>query len=276
MFIYLVHCLFLYPSKFQRCFFIEPERVSIPTLTPSAVSFSVLNQTLNALQSLQNASFAIPFNSLEHISWLQQMGTSEILKSQELCTEPPEPEPEPGRNTSTVSQSQSLRLLVFSFLHWIVSLGLILAMDFLLKKAFVAASIEFPSALFGMFCIFSVLIVLDYFVPSAAVALVNFFEPGLMFIQRWLPLFYVPYLVVLPLSLKDIPPSSAIKISIIIGICMTVISCLLVIVIIVPFFELCFRFSFSFNLHLSCFSKLQSMPLQFSEVTSRLFIKFCI
>lgn len=81
---------------------------------------------------------------------------------------------------------QTLRLQVFGVLHWVVSLGLILAIDFLLKKAFVAASIEFPSALFGMFWI--------------------------MFIQRWLPLFYVPYLVVLPLSLKDIPPSSAIKI----------------------------------------------------------------
>lgn len=107
---------------------------------------------------------------------------------------------------------QTLRLQVFGVLHWVVSLGLILAIDFLLKKAFVAASIEFPSALFGMFCIFSVLIILDCAIPSAAVALMKFFEPGIMFIQRWLPLFYVPYLVVLPLSLKDIPPSSAIKI----------------------------------------------------------------
>ncbi|XP_027928518.1 plastidal glycolate/glycerate translocator 1, chloroplastic-like isoform X1 [Vigna unguiculata] len=63
-----------------------------------------------------------------------------------------------------------------------------------------------------MFCIFSVLIILDYAVPSAAVAFEKFFEPGIIFIQRWLPLFYVPYLVVLPLSLKDIPASSAIKI----------------------------------------------------------------
>ncbi|KAI9119490.1 hypothetical protein K1719_009366 [Acacia pycnantha] len=37
-----------------------------------------------------------------------------------------------------------------------------------------------------------------------------------MFIHRWLPLFYVPSLVVLPLSIKDIPAASGIKIGFII------------------------------------------------------------
>jgi len=68
------------------------------------------------------------------------------------------------------------------------------------------------------FCIFSVLIILDYVVPSVVVAFEKFFELGIIFIQRWLPLFYVPYLVVLPLSLKDIPASSVIKICFIVGI----------------------------------------------------------
>ncbi|XVF52089.1 hypothetical protein PTKIN_Ptkin04bG0236900 [Pterospermum kingtungense] len=90
-------------------------------------------------------------------------------------------------------------------------------MDKLLKKAFVAAAIKFPSALFGMFCIFSVLVILDTTVPAAATSLMNFFEPALMFIQRWLPLFYVPALVVLPLSVKDIPASSGLKICFIIA-----------------------------------------------------------
>jgi len=142
------------------------------------------------------------------------MGTSESCKSEELCTELLEFQ---TGDTSTESVIQTFRLLVYGVLHWVVSLGLILAIDFLLKKAFVAASIEFPSALFGMFCIFSVLIILNYAIPSAAMALMKFFEPGIMFIQRWLPLFYVPYLVVLPLSLKDISPSSAIKICLIVG-----------------------------------------------------------
>ncbi|XP_047164536.1 plastidal glycolate/glycerate translocator 1, chloroplastic-like, partial [Vigna umbellata] len=143
------------------------------------------------------------------------MGTPESCKSEELCTELLQSQTG-VTSISTESVTQTLRLRVFGVLHWVVSLGLILATDFLLKKAFAAASIEFPSALFGMFCIFSVLIILDYAVPSAAVAFEKFFEPGIVFIQRWLPLFYVPYLVVLPLSLKEIPASSAIKICLIV------------------------------------------------------------
>lgn len=102
-------------------------------------------------------------------------------------------------------------------LHLAVSLGLILAADKFLKKAFVAAAIKFPSALFGMFCVFTVLIVLDVAAPSAAKALTNFFEPATLFIQRWLPLFYVPSLVVLPLAVRDIPTSAGLKICSILG-----------------------------------------------------------
>ncbi|GMQ04085.1 hypothetical protein CsSME_00049626 [Camellia sinensis var. sinensis] len=89
---------------------------------------------------------------------------------------------------------------VSGILHLIVSLGIILTMDKVLKKAFMAAAIKFPSALFGMFCVFTILMVLDSTVPAAATSLMNFFEPALLFIQRWLPLFYVPSLVVLPLA----------------------------------------------------------------------------
>lgn len=102
-------------------------------------------------------------------------------------------------------------------LHLVVSLGIILAVDKLLKQAFVSAAIKFPSALFGMFCIFTILIALDSTVPAAATAVVSFFQPALLFIQRWLPLFYVPSLVVLPLAVKDIPAASGLKIIYIIG-----------------------------------------------------------
>ncbi|KAK6158490.1 hypothetical protein DH2020_005804 [Rehmannia glutinosa] len=108
--------------------------------------------------------------------------------------------------------STGLQSTVFKLLHLVVSLGIILAMDKFLKKAFVAAAIKFPSALFGMFCIFTILMVLDSTVPAAATSLMNFFQPALLFIQRWLPLFYVPSLVVLPLAVKDIPAASGLKI----------------------------------------------------------------
>lgn len=90
-----------------------------------------------------------------------------------------------------------------------------LATDKYLKQAFVAASIKFPSALFGMFCIFSVLVVLDTVAPALAKGFMDFFEPATLFIQRWLPLFYVPSLVVLPLAVRDVPAASGLKICLI-------------------------------------------------------------
>ncbi|KAF9617409.1 hypothetical protein IFM89_036330 [Coptis chinensis] len=106
---------------------------------------------------------------------------------------------------------------IVPILHLVVSLGILLAMDMFLKQAFAAAAINFPSALFAMFSVLSVLIILDLLIPPAATSLMNFFEPAVMFIQRWLPLFYVPSLVVLPLAVKDIPTASGIKICFIIA-----------------------------------------------------------
>ncbi|KAJ4728548.1 plastidal glycolate/glycerate translocator 1, chloroplastic [Melia azedarach] len=117
-----------------------------------------------------------------------------------------------GAESGGSSASPTISQRVFGIFHLVVSLGIILATDKLLKKAFVAAAIKFPSALFGMFCIFSILTVLDSTIPAAAKNLESFFEPALLFIQRWLPLFYVPSLVVLPLSVRDIPAASGLKI----------------------------------------------------------------
>lgn len=110
------------------------------------------------------------------------------------------------------SASTGVLPAIIGVAHLLVSLGILLAMDKFLKQAFVAASIKFPSALFGMFCVFSVLVVFDTFVPPLAKAFIGFFEPATLFIQRWLSLFYVPTLVVLPLAVGDIPAASGIKI----------------------------------------------------------------
>lgn len=105
---------------------------------------------------------------------------------------------------------------IMGLLHLVISLGLIIGSEKLLKRAFLDASIKFPSALFGMFCVFTTLLILDSIVPSAAKGLEDFFEPANLFIQRWLPLFYVPSMVILPLAVKDIPTASALKICLII------------------------------------------------------------
>ena len=140
-----------------------------------------------------------------------QMGSREMSFGRKLSTQAMD-----GAGTENTSTTISRK--VFATTHLLVSLGIILAADQFLKQAFVAASIKFPSALFGMFCIFSVLMILDSVVPAAATGMMNFFEPAFLFIQRWLPLFYVPSLVVLPLSVRDIPAASGVKICYIVGI----------------------------------------------------------
>ncbi|XP_076916919.1 plastidal glycolate/glycerate translocator 1, chloroplastic-like isoform X2 [Bidens hawaiensis] len=117
--------------------------------------------------------------------------------------------------SDTTSVTSNILLTVLGVAHLVVSLGIILAADKYLKQAFVSAAIKFPSALFGMFCIFTVLVILDVTVPAAANALMDFFQPALLFIQRWLPLFYVPSLVILPLAVQDVPAASGAKICLI-------------------------------------------------------------
>ncbi|XP_066375938.1 plastidal glycolate/glycerate translocator 1, chloroplastic-like [Miscanthus floridulus] len=120
--------------------------------------------------------------------------------------------PNSTASTGHATASSGVLPAILGVAHLVVSLGIMLAADKFLKKAFVAAGIKFPSALFGMFCVFSVLVVFDTFAPPLAKAFMNFFEPATMFIKRWLPVFYVPTLVVFPLAITEIPAASAFKI----------------------------------------------------------------
>ena len=63
-----------------------------------------------------------------------------------------------------------------------------------------------------MFIIISTLLTLERCSEDGADRVLTFFNPALNWIQRWLPLFYVPTLVVLPLALEGIagePPLSS-------------------------------------------------------------------
>ncbi|OVA12070.1 CidB/LrgB family [Macleaya cordata] len=145
-------------------------------------------------------------------------GSSGFLKMEPTDYSSTRPQRITVKSKATKEGSNSVGLpSAVEILHLVVSLGIILAMDKFLKRVFVAAAIKFPSALFGMFCVFSVLMILDSIVPPAASSLMGFFDPAIMFIQRWLPLFYVPSLVVLPLAVKDIPAASGVKICFIIA-----------------------------------------------------------
>mmetsp|Transcript_21179 Transcript_21179/g.41961 ORF Transcript_21179/g.41961 Transcript_21179/m.41961 type:complete len:568 (+) Transcript_21179:146-1849(+) len=93
-----------------------------------------------------------------------------------------------------------LRGKVDSLLPVVKSAVLYITLDLALAKAFARHSIAFPSALAGMVGLFGVLIGLDTFkgaeASGAAMALL---APGAALFAKWLPLFFVPSLVVLPL-----------------------------------------------------------------------------
>ncbi|XP_059275567.1 plastidal glycolate/glycerate translocator 1, chloroplastic [Lycium ferocissimum] len=187
-----------------------PRSLFLPNLhystTLSQIKLKSLQTPLRILSqesSLSSNGVPIKRNFVEN-SQSQEMGVKRNHSSRRFLVR------SMGSDSSITSSGLSNK--VFGTLHLLASLGLILAMDKLLKKAFVTAAIKFPSALFGMFCTFTVLMILDSIVPKAAAGLMNFFEPALLFIQRWLPLFYVPSLVVLPLAVKDIPAASGAKI----------------------------------------------------------------
>lgn len=74
--------------------------------------------------------------------------------------------------------------------------------DKLIKNVFVTYGITFPSALAGMFGVFVLLCLVG---DNTASKLMALYTPALNWIARWLPLFYVPALVTLPMALNGIP-----------------------------------------------------------------------
>lgn len=72
----------------------------------------------------------------------------------------------------------------------------------LLLAASHQAGIKFPSALAGMFGVFGLLCIVG---DNIADKILGLYNPALSWIARWLPLWYVPALVTLPLALQGIP-----------------------------------------------------------------------
>lgn len=60
-----------------------------------------------------------------------------------------------------------------------------------------------------MFIIIGTLLTMDAVCKDAADRVITVFNPALNWIQRWLPLFYVPTLVVVPLAIQGIPGESS-------------------------------------------------------------------
>ena len=71
-----------------------------------------------------------------------------------------------------------------------------------LAAVFKANHIHFPAPLAGMFLIIGTLTALNAASPRACEAVFDAFRPALGWINRWIPCFYAPNLIMLPLALR--------------------------------------------------------------------------
>ena len=104
------------------------------------------------------------------------------------------------------------------WLHFGVAIGAFYAANDVLYKAFAAMDIKFPASLVGMFGILSGLWGLDAAGQlGTAEKIVAAARPALAWVGRYLPLFYVPALVVLPLAIERLSAEELGKIGAVLG-----------------------------------------------------------
>ncbi|KAK9821310.1 hypothetical protein WJX81_008067 [Elliptochloris bilobata] len=125
----------------------------------------------------------------------------------------------PGHATEASGKELRLQpaLAARRFAQKAAALTTLYALNKALAVAVADAGLHAPSALIGMFGVIAALAALTRASREHADAVAAFFAPALDWIQRWLPLFYVPSLIMLPLALRDIAGRDMAKILAIIG-----------------------------------------------------------
>lgn len=119
----------------------------------------------------------------------------------------------PHARTSVATRATEAR----EHAHLVASVGALFALDKGLENGLKAAGVSFPSALIGMFGALVILMVTEKLVgEDAANKLKSTVSPALNWITSWLPVFYVPSLVVTPLVLTKIAPSAIAKVLVIV------------------------------------------------------------
>jgi putative effector of murein hydrolase LrgA (UPF0299 family) len=89
---------------------------------------------------------------------------------------------------------------IVSTLQVLASTSAIMALDTLFRKLFHAMSIQFPSSLAGCTALFAFLILLHSMKKEWGDFVFSLLNPGATLFAKWLPVFFVPSLVTLPLA----------------------------------------------------------------------------
>jgi len=82
----------------------------------------------------------------------------------------------------------------------LISAAYFLAMDKGLLKLFRAKGVAFPSQLAGCIILFAVMVIADVVSPGAGDSLFALLSPGANLLAKWLAVFFVPGLAMLPLA----------------------------------------------------------------------------
>ncbi len=73
-------------------------------------------------------------------------------------------------------------------------------LDYMFRKAFVKYGINFPSQLGGCCILFVAMLLAEAIRPGLGDSVFNTLTPGANILAKWLPVFFVPGLVMLPLA----------------------------------------------------------------------------
>ena len=121
-------------------------------------------------------------------------------------------------STAATAEAAAPLFVASDWLHFGVAIGAFYALNDALYKAFAVADIKFPASLVGMFGILGGLWGLSGAGQlSTAQSIVAAASPALKWVGRYLPLFYVPALVVLPLAIESLSASELGKIGAVVG-----------------------------------------------------------
>eukprot|EP00594_Rhizosolenia_setigera_P015675 CAMPEP_0178964106 /NCGR_PEP_ID=MMETSP0789-20121207/15451_1 /TAXON_ID=3005 /ORGANISM="Rhizosolenia setigera, Strain CCMP 1694" /LENGTH=557 /DNA_ID=CAMNT_0020648761 /DNA_START=23 /DNA_END=1696 /DNA_ORIENTATION=- len=101
-------------------------------------------------------------------------------------------------NSDDENNNNNDSVAVSSILKPVASTSVIVIADVLLRKLFKKASISFPSSLSGCLGLFAMLLVTSAVKPKVADDINAYLKPGVNFLVKWLPVMFVPSLVLLP------------------------------------------------------------------------------
>eukprot|EP00741_Cyanophora_paradoxa_P005578 tig00000912_g5408.t1 len=113
------------------------------------------------------------------------------------------PSPPPGASPAPpTTVSQNIKSFASNAAKVVAGMGVLGGLDAVLTAIMARGHVRFPPSLVGMSAVFVSMCLLRTYNQKAAYSVEDFFKPTLVFLTRYMPMFFVPPLVVLPVVPK--------------------------------------------------------------------------